>query len=236
MLRRMMMAQAASGGGSTDAYWSNVVSLLNFPGADGSTTFTDEKGKTWAANGNAQIDTSLGYNAGLLDGTGDYIESADNADYEFGSGDFCVEQIARMTATGGQYTPIEKRGTGFTVGDWAVFVTPSNSLAIYSYDVDTGGNAILESAASSIAAGTPFHWAWTRSGTTMRLFLNGTQVATKTTSATLGDAATPLLIGKDNVSGGRFWMNGHIRASRITKGVARYTANFTPPTAPFPNS
>jgi hypothetical protein len=46
----------------------------------------------------------------------------------------------------------------------------------------------------------------------------------------------PLIIGRDKADRQEDCFDGHIDEVRITKGVARYTANFTPPTAAFPNS
>lgn len=54
--------------------------LLNFEGADGSTTMLDDFGNTWTASGNAQLDTAVkkfGSSSLLLDGTGDYISTSD---------------------------------------------------------------------------------------------------------------------------------------------------------------
>jgi hypothetical protein len=45
-----------------------------------------------------------------------------------------------------------------------------------------------------------------------------------------------LFIGALNDTSFRFWLNGYIDDLRITKGIARYTADFTPPTAQFPDS
>ena len=66
---------------------ANTKSLLHFDGANNSTTFTDETGKTWTAHGNAKISTAqykFPTGSGLFDGTGDYIDTPDHADFNFG--------------------------------------------------------------------------------------------------------------------------------------------------------
>ena len=85
---------------------SYTVALLHFNGADASTTFIDESGKTWTASGNAQIDTAqskFGGASGLFDGTGDSITTPDHADFDVGSGDFTVDFWMRQNTawTGG---------------------------------------------------------------------------------------------------------------------------------------
>ncbi len=58
---------------------SSLTSLLLMDGTNGSTTFTDSKGTTWTANGNAQISTAqsvFGGASGLFDGSGDYVSAA----------------------------------------------------------------------------------------------------------------------------------------------------------------
>lgn len=72
------------------------ISNLTFIGANGSTDWDDATGKTWTANGNAQIQS----NRLLLDGTGDYIEST-HAEFALGTGDFTIKMIdVRWVAAG----------------------------------------------------------------------------------------------------------------------------------------
>lgn len=235
MLRRMMMAAAASGGTTPVPDYSNVKWLLNMSGASGSTSFPDSTGKrTWAAHGDVKVDTSQGYNAALFDGSGDYLDTTHSSDLVLGAQDFCIEGFVYLPNAVPQQALIEKRGTGFAAGDWVVFITNS-AVEIYSYDVDPAGNRILF-ANSAFPSNTLTHWAWTRTGNTMRFFSNGVLVASRSTSASIASSAAPLSIGRDNVSGGRFWLNGRMRACRGTIGEAVYTSNFTPPNAPYPES
>jgi hypothetical protein len=74
--------------------------LLNFEGADASTTMLDDFGNTWTANGNAQIDTAqfkFGASSLLLDGTGDYVESTNIT--TLGDGSWEMSIWYRLNAT-----------------------------------------------------------------------------------------------------------------------------------------
>ena len=96
---------------------------------------------------------------------------------------------------------------------------------------------VLYFAPASIALNEWCHLAWSHDGTTLRVFKDGVEVGDTTwgTQGAFGSAGN-LWVGKfldyteiDHDA------RGYIDDLRITKGVARYTANFTPPTAPFPN-
>jgi hypothetical protein len=66
------------------------------------------------------------------------------------------------------------------------------------------------------------------------LFVDGVQVSTKTASGTpsLYNSTASPRIGGWFASG---WLDGYLDDFRITKGAARYTAAFTPPTSELPN-
>lgn len=73
--------------------------LLNFEGADASTTMIDDFGNTWTASGNAQIDTAqskFGTSSLLLDGTGDYVSSSNFT--SLGDGSWEISLWARFNA------------------------------------------------------------------------------------------------------------------------------------------
>ena len=85
------------------------------------------------------------------------------------------------------------------------------------------------------AVDTFFHVALTRSGTDIRAFIDGVQIGgTVTNSQDISGSASALELGR--LTGGTQTVNGSIGAVRITKGVARYTANFTPTTECYPTS
>jgi hypothetical protein len=64
-------------------------------------------------------------------------------------------------------------------------------------------------------------------------YLNGVSAVTYTISAgaALYDATNQFSVGSSSAGATNF--NGYLQDIRITKGIARYTSNFTPPTTAF---
>ena len=71
-----------------------------------------------------------------------------------------------------------------------------------------------------------------RNGSAWALYVDGTSRATATWAGAVADMAVPINLGRDPGYSRDF--AGHLAQVRITKGLARYTAGFTPPTEPFP--
>ena len=210
-------------------------SLLHFDGTDTSTTFTDESGKTWTANGNAQLDTAqkkFGSAAGLFDGTGDWIDTPDSADFDVGSGDFTIDFWVRKNADGARQIilgQLESDGTGALLIE---FQADNTVRGIFTKNDDT--TFYLPVSAGTITVDSTWHHiALVRDTTTLRLFLDGTADGTAAVGTdTLFNSPSKYAIGR----GGEFaglYLNGWIDEVRFSKGVARWTSNFTPPTAPY---
>lgn len=221
-----------------------TVSLLHFNGTDGATSFIDESGKTWTAAGSAQIDTAQSKFGGaslLLDGTTDYISTPDSADFNFSNGDFTIDFWFRAAST------MDNFDTWF--GIWNS--TPANTNYI-KFDYGSGGairfvvvassSVVAEYTASSaqtFTAGTWYHLAVVRNGTNILIFKDGTSL-TLTTGTAISSSSLPNLTGaavygSDRANASRD-INGHIDEARISKGIARWTANFTPPSIEYSGS
>jgi len=188
--------------------------------------------------GNAQISTSVvKYGTGSLafDGTGDYLYRPNSDLFAFGTGDFTVEfwMYANSTATD---KTLMGTASGYTTGGWQVgFNIDGQQANGIEFLIEASPHVYVFSGALSTA--TWYHVAATRSGTTLRLFINGTQVSSTTSSNNISDSAgNALAVGRTIEGIGSRDYNGYIDDLRITKGYARYTSNFTPPTAAFPNT
>lgn len=211
----------------TDPYWANVVLLLNMEGVDGSTTFIDAKGHTMTASGDAQIDTSLGFNAALFDGAGDRIVSASSADFGFGTGDLTAEFWVRQPT--GQQSGDRVLNVGAAAGTLSVGLQ-NGKLFAGARNVSYGPIAAV-----AISPDTMTHVAACKHSGTMYVYHAGVSQASASDSFDYG-SASDIAIG--STSGGASTLNGWIRVLRITKGIARYPSGttFTPPSAPFPTS
>ena len=220
-----------------DPSFSNVSLLLHGNGTNGSTTITDSSPtpKAVAAVGNAQISTAIadpfGNSTGVIafDGTGDYLDVGSNSAFGYGLSDFTIEFWIYRNASAALQGFLDQR-TGIETVLAPTFYVSSNLFFYFA----NGANRI---SAGTLAASQWLHIALSRSGTATKLFVNGVQVGSTFTD-TLDYINTPVRIGGANggAGPGLASLNGYIDDLRITKGIARYTANFTPPDAPFPDA
>ncbi len=218
---------------------SYSVSLLHMKGADASTVFVDESGKTWTRTGDAQIDTAqfkFGESSGLFDGNGDYISTADSADFAFGTGPFTVDFWIRFYALPGSGSIARIFGHGSsTNSSYQVYLSNTNGTYTWNFqNYGSGLNIAVSKDSPGLLANTWYHIALVRDGNNnFYIFQDGTQLGTTASDTdAMADASGVFYLG---VSGNGFdsYLNGWIDEFRISKGIARWTANFTPPTQEY---
>jgi hypothetical protein len=222
--------------GFTDPNFASVSLLLHMD-----STFADSGpgSLTVTANGNAQVSTSRplrGAGSGLFDGNNDYLTVSD-ASLAMGTGDFTIEMMVRRAGDG---------AAGSTVSQTLIdFRTAEPSAQIYLYiDNESSGrqfryyvNGSARISGGSGTLDTTRHVALVRSSGTTKLYIDGIQVGGDYSDSSNYTGTTLTIAGRfAAVSGGDYrGFNGRLDELRITK-VARYASNFTPPTAPFPDS
>jgi hypothetical protein len=193
--------------------------------------------------GNAQISTSVvkfGTGSMAFDGNGDYLSIPSSANLNMGSGDWTFECWVYISTRTLSYPLIFGNNNG-SYSSGALAITNSNADTPSYYDkfflasYDTGTPTLISSATNSL--NTWYHLAIVRNGTSLVMYRNGVSVASTTISAgaVFNWGKNGSLIGGGNWDGANSYFNGYIDDLRITKGYARYTSNFTPPTAAFPN-
>lgn len=187
------------------------------------------------AAGNAQVDTARSKFGGasvLFDGTGDYLKVVNDGRFDFGTEDFTIEWWQYLTSL--DRWAIDMRG-GSNGPNILIYSWPSDGSANELYYYVNSSNRI--SATSVISTDVWQHIAVSRSGTSTKMFVDGTQVGstwTDTTDYNNGD----LLIWENSLSTpfptGLYNAPGNVDEFRISNS-ARYTANFTPSTTAFVN-
>lgn len=218
-----------------DLYWSTVLSL-NFEGANASTTFTDTSPKAKSSptvNGNAQISTAQfksGGSAGLFDGTGDYLEyTANDTDFDFGTGDFTVEcwwRPAVSTGTNMQIVALGKPTVG-SGADISFGLRHTTGGKVFAY-IYNGTTLISSTGVTTLAANTWVHIAYVRISGVQYVYVNGVLDKTDASASAPNTAAGRTLKIGYHDSTSAIPANGYIDRLQILKGYARYTAPFTP--------
>jgi len=225
-----------------DPYETSVVLLLGGDGPNGSTAIIDSSpsAKTVIASGNAAISTAQSKYGGAsiaFDGSGGYL-GASSADFDCGTGPWTIEGFIRYAGTANAYPAVVTNRNG-TWSSGAATINIDHAwdvgkLGVSCYSHATGANTLT--GATTLTLDTWYHFAVVRDGTSLKLYLNGSQDGSATVSASLAfnwNAGSGFAVGGGNWDGASGYFAGYIDELRVTKGVARYTSNFTPPAAAF---
>jgi len=234
-----------------DPYWNNVVLGCHFDGyVDNGDPYrnevvlnmrmnalTDDTGKAVTVVGNTTVSTSTkkyGSGSAYFDGVGDYLTLANSADWAFGSGDFTIEYWFNLTSTAPAYQVfVAQRSSAITNYAIVMFCTAT----VVAFSLSTSGTSDTYGVGGNWSADTGVwhHLAVSRSGGTLKLFLDGVVVSTSSNlgTASIYNSTAVLSIGGDS-TGTSNQVMAYIDDLRITKGIARYTTDFTPPTVELP--
>jgi hypothetical protein len=221
------------------AYDSYTKLLSHFNGSNGQTTYTAETGQTITFVGTAQLSTAqkkFGSTSLLLDGNSDYVTALDSADWNFGSGNFTIDFWLY-------------RNDSSDMGFYTQRVDTDNYVRFFYFDATPYIGFYIRSAAAdvlyayknsaTISTGAWHHIALVRNGTganCIKIYIDGTTVGDLTLGAGAWNGAVPDLaatavMGADTEN--LYYTNGYIDEFCISKGVARWTTDFTPPTSEY---
>lgn len=217
---------AASADG--DADFGSVGALLHLDGTNGGTSFPDVKGNTWTRNvvTTTTAHSKFGGASADFTATGARLQTTSAAWFDFAAGDFVIEAWCKKAAGTGT-------GDEHLFDAWSgrfLFRYRNGAPQLYVSGIGTP----LLSFSATISSTAFVHVAVVRYGNVWTVYFDGVSVASTTASGTMSSTAANFTLGNSNTGSDTF--GGYIDEFRVTKGVARYTAAFTPPTAAFPDA
>jgi len=210
-----LVLMAASAWAAVDDAYS--VDLLHFDGG-----ITDEAGVSWSPVGNATSTASekkFGTGALTLGGS-EYLSADDSDDWAFGTGPFTIDCWIYVP----YHIPLTRNFLSQTSwpGIICFYLNNKNKLQF------SGGYAgeINLTDSNELPAEQWVHVAVSRDGSDFRMFKNGELVANASSASAMDDCSAIRYIGSD-------YFSGYIDELRVSKGIARWTAPFTPPSAAY---
>lgn len=209
---------------------ANTSLLLNYTNAG----IFDQTSKTVIETlGDAKVSTTqykYGTGSMYFDGSGDYARVPYNSVMQL-PGDFTVECWIYPISRVSLYPCIFNNYSTYTTnGGFGIFAG-HNSQNTSRYQVSFNGSFPVIQSSSNIAYNSWTHIALVRSGSTLTLYINGVSEGTSTQTVAANGTQNYYWLGTagDELANGYF--NGYIDDFRVTRGSARYTTNFTPPTS-----
>jgi hypothetical protein len=221
--------------GSTvgDTHFSKVTAMFNFDGSDGDTTTTglDASNKNLSisyATGDQLSNTQKKFGATSIY-VADGIELSSSDGFNMGTGDFTMEAWFYFTDFSQSYALFDQwDSSGSTRHQIWMGKTSSGTAGRLSWYY--AGTSVFHSANPAVSTGAWTHIALVRHSGTLKIYINGT-ADSNTQSHTGQFGRTAGMAFGDQLSGGASGRaQYYLDDLRITKGLARYTSNFTAPT------
>lgn len=196
-------------------------------------SLADEKGHPVSAVGDAQVSVAqskYGGSSYLFDGTGDWLSVGASPDWNLGAGDFTIDFWVNFTNPS---APNQMFIGQFGTPPQLAWMVRLAAFFLQVYTSEDGTTYLGSQIAWTPSAATWYHVAVVRSGNSLMMFVNGTQIGTTLTFArNIFPSSTPLTVGAGGGSPS-YPFAGYLDEVRVSKGIARWTSNFTPPTAPY---
>jgi len=220
---------AIEGIGGLDSY---TKLLLHADGTGASFTDSSASAKTITANGDAtqsSTQSKFGGKSAYFDGTGDYLSIPDSEDWNFGSGDFTIDgwvNLANTNSFGSIFQQYVADNNEFKLavthiggGVYALHFGINSGETFSIYDTNSFGTGW-------------HHAAVVRNGNTFTIYRDGVSVASASYSGAMPNLNSSPWIGRllSNVD---YWTNSYLDELRVSKGIARWTSDFTPPTSQY---
>ena len=183
--------------------------------------------------GNAQISTTQSKFGGAsmyFDGTGDYLVSPKTPNLVLGD-TWTIECWYRPESRTDTYPTIVSVSPGNQNGTIAIFDRHQSYSSTFSFSVGSGAQV---NCSTTVSNGTWYHLALVSNAGSVILYVNGTADNTAASRTTSDNTNRQVYVGCNfDFATYSTEINGYVDDLRITRGIARYTANFTAPTAPF---
>lgn len=208
----------------------NTTLLTNMTGA---AIYDSSTANVFETVGDAKLSTTTvkyGNTSLYFDGTGDYVKTYATENLRvWWNNSFTLEYWVYVNS----FT--DSQNASLAVGNmdpitstnyWSFGPIAAGAVRMYYWN----GSAQNLTASTTLSTGQWYHLALVNNAGTISIYVNGTSSATGTVVGTPQSSASyPITIGQANNVG----FNGYISDLRITKGLARYTAAFTPPSGAF---
>lgn len=233
MMLGTLGASKKKAGGTGDPFWSQVALLVTLNNTLNDVSpvgraLSGQRNVAWGGVGPDGTGVMMRCGGGGTEVT--YAGYGVATDLAFGTGDFTWEAFTQI-GTGflgyGAMCQLAGQNDEYNAAwGWVLGIdTATHNLAIYN----TAGTKMMSS--SAIPPNVVTHVAASRTGGVVRLFIAGALVGTFTDTTSYGTSGQGLMLGANSTWD--WYLVGLLGPVRITKGVGRYSASFTPPTS-FP--